>query len=377
MNNNEEKNTNEENLNQEEEFDGGFEDDDLRDEEKSPYYFFFSIEEQLGPNWQEYFTTPECMQGISAAISFHKYSRELSEIISALKGKEYDHSLQPTIEHEFVSMVSATKVNEERLSIKAVFKSLGTGTEEMWIIDVAKEAPTWEQILDIFYGEGQDCAVKILIYTKILYGDRDPERHIENRALEYFVHFVLECSEDLYQLFMVRDPDSVPDIIFISSNPFVDRRRKIPNRLEMEKLIWDYYFDSYLHTFKYYESSLITDRDLYKSKTPFFVTPTWTEKGLIMRIHGKQGSQENAWFMQNCKEEIMKLYPDCKVKIHVKSKIPCIMGIRLDRVPVWDFVEASSDYKLKYAEDIRNRQMLLIHQVEDIFRNYKPDEPVN
>lgn len=376
MNDSEEKNVHEEKVNQEDEFDDEFEDEDFRDGENSSYDFSFSIEEQLGPDWQEYFTTPECMQQILAAISYQKYSIESSKRIRATKGRDSGPSL-PTPTHEFVSIVSATKVNDERFSIITLFRSLETKTEARCIIDVAKEAPTWEQIFDIFYGEGRDCAIKVLIYTKDLYSDCDPEIHAENMALTSFVFYILLSFENFYHLLISRDPDDVPEIMFVPDYQYFTRRRKIPTRLEMEKLIWDCYFDSYLHTFKYHESSIITDRAMKSLNVPLFMTPIWTEKGLIMRIQGKQGSPENAWFMQNCKEEIMKLYPDCKIKIHVKSKIPCIMDIRLDRIPVWDFVEASSDYKLKYAEDVRNRQMVLIHQVEDIFRNYKPEKPIN
>lgn len=377
MNESEDKNINEEKLNQEDEFDYEFADEDIGNGENSPYLFSFSIEEQFGPDWQNFFTTPECIEEILAAISRRKYLRESSESFRVLEGEKSDCSLQLTPTHEFVSFISATKVNEERFSIKASFKSLETGAEEKWMIEIAKEAPSWEQIVYMLYGEGLDCAVKILFCTKDPFGDSEPERHMENLALDYVIDCILRCSESFHHFYVIREPDEVPDIMFISAHSLIDRRRKIPTRLEMEKLIWEYYFRSYLLTFKYYESPLITDRNLHQSNPPFFVTPRWTEKGLIMRIHGKQESPESVWFMQNCKEEIMMLYPGCKIKIHAKSKIPCIMDIRLDRVPVWDFVEATSDYKLKYAEDIRDRQMTLIHQVEDIFRNYKPDEPVN
>lgn len=326
----------------------------------------FSMDDELGPDWPEYFTRPGTFQNIIENIGINDFIKSKSEG-------------NPEATYEFISILSALRMNEVRFSVKVLFRSLKTGTEERWIIDIAKHAPSWEQILDILYGEGQDCVGRVLIFPDNLLSPRSPDAEIEYRALFWFIMKVLSNKQHVYVMHLNSEDDENGEkgIGFIPFVMLLNRRRMIPPQMKLESLMWREYYESYMGRFDHYKSLLVTDKYISYIRIPFLVTPEWTEKGTFMKIYGMYDCPENTWFMQNCKEEIMKLYPGCKVKLHVKSKIPCIMDIRLDRIPVWDFVEASSDYKLKYAEDVRDRQMALIHQIEDIFRNYKPDEPVD
>lgn len=323
-----------------------------------------SVTEFLGPDWKEYFCKPETIKMIV-------------QVALSQRGISEDKRT-----HDFISVDSVTQLGADRQRIIILVREIKRGKIEIWSIDITSTTLLWEQILDALYGSVEGCAEKIILFFEPLIDSTVYEPEIEADYLTRFVmlHKSLDFSKNISSI-RVKIAEECAEkkdaaLCFIPMPPNIGshKREKVPSLLAFESHIWNSYYGNFLRYIigEVYKSQWITDRHPEDLTIPFFVMPTWTEKGLKMKLFGID-HPKNVWLMIENQEELIRRYPGCKTKVNVERGIPFLIEIQLHDKPVKDFVESSTSAKFNYALEIRKQQMDLMHHVEEIFKTWTPE----
>ncbi|MFH1515436.1 MAG: hypothetical protein ABIG42_08250 [bacterium] len=325
-----------------------------------------SVTEYLGPDWKEYFSKPETINRIvQLALSQRGFSEDERT-------------------HDFVAVNSITQLGVNRQKMIILVRKIKSGLIEKWSIDITSTALLWDQILDALYGSDDGCAEKVILFFESLMKPNEPEIRVDYLSRFIVLHKSLDFSKTISSIYVNIDEecaektDAALRFVPIPPNIGSHRREKFPSRLAFESSIWGCYYNNFMRFVigEVYESQWITDHYQKDSTIPFFVRPDWTEKGLFMRLCGVCDHPKNVWLMIENREELVRHYPGCKMKVNVKSGVPYQIDIQIHDAPVSDFIKSSTMAKFNYAMEIRKQQMDLMHHVEEIFRDYTPESSI-
>jgi len=339
-----------------------------------------SVLECLGPNWMEYFLKPETIKKIIRSVS---YQNDLQDCYRKSFRRGMAGTVNDGMAYDFVEISSVNHLGADRQGIIASFRDIRSGLIEKWSLDITSTAPLLDQMLYALYNSNDDCAKKLIIYFEDFRFSNQPdiEVTIENDALKKVFSDISSFTDSVYPIRLettdAYDEDSNVKIFFFCRQGLIsDWQRKIPARQILESKIWNSYYGSFMNssaTKEKHQSNLVEDTSISYPKIPFLVWPEWTEKGLFMMLCADKDCPETNWLIKNKKDALARRYRGCEVKVDMRpGKHYCLL-IHLHKAPVADFVESQTLAKFNYALEIREQQLAVIRNVEEIFRDYVPE----
>ncbi|MEJ2286925.1 MAG: hypothetical protein P8X85_25445 [Desulfobacterales bacterium] len=311
-----------------------------------------TLKEVLGNNWIEYFTRKETIENLLRTIN---------------NGHQ-----------KFVGVESIKKVNNDRISV--IFSTIKDGHSNRGynLLDIILDEPTWEQMMDITFGIGHRCDIRIVVYDKAAeLGDK-----ISNRATAVgFAGINNSCGVATYILAADLNGDHQSDGLDIryevDADPACSRvtaYRRLPTRREFEEAEFWLRFDNSFFGI----GEVTSDPDYWINNPVHFdlnnninVIPNWTEDGFYVEITTDcfSGQHFLLSLLQHRRSDIEQHFSGKDVQIHRLPDIPVKIAVKFDDRPFSEFVSMGINDKNEYG----SRYWRIVCEFHDFFEDLIAD----
>jgi hypothetical protein len=311
-----------------------------------------TLKEVLGNNWIEYFTRKETIENLLRIIN---------------NGHQ-----------KFVEVESIKQVNNDRISI--IFSTVkdGHGNQGHNLLDVIMDEPTWDQMMDITFGIGNNCEIRIVVYDKAAeMHDKVSNRYTAidfggiNNSYGVATYILAADLNGNYQsdgLGIRYEVDADPDCSRVTAY------RRLPTRREFEEAeFWMRFNNSFLGI-----GEMISDPDCWINNPVHFdlnnninVIPNWTEDGFYVEITSDSFSGHHVLLrlLQRRRSDIEQHFSVKDVQIHRLPDTPVKIAVKFDDLPFSEFVSMGTVDKNEYG----SRYWQIVCEFHDFFEDLVAD----
>ena len=262
------------------------------------------------------------------------------------------------------NIISSYEKNNNRFG--TIFMAMNYKLEESQkiIIDAINGEPNSNQVKELTYDQGADCAKRIILYTLRNHDYvKNEYRHEQEMAMSFakvnndcsLDTFVIEVSWDSAKTYKY-DAEVCPD-----ENKWTSFE-KLPTKLEFEKAIFRVFYNQ-TDQWGGAENDHMDDIDDWFSGTFWqldidgisFMYPVWDESGLFAQavsITGK-GADDLKSIKENNQKYLRKMFVNRETTFEIKVSGSVTMLIKLWDKPLSFFTKATPADKEKIAEYLR------------------------
>jgi hypothetical protein len=274
---------------------------------------------------------------------------------------------------KLVGIESIKIVNEDRMSLIFNTRKDGLDNKVYNLLDVIMGEPTWEQMMDIKFGVGHKCDMRIVLYDK----ESGVFDIISNRCTAFdFASLYNSCGVITYllgaEINSFNQPDELGIGYDIDAHPDIESvtpYQKLPSRIDFEEAeFWHRFGDySYPSQESFTNPAEVGFRPfvVYHVNNVTDVIPVWKEGGFFVKIttNNFQGHQKLLSLLRSKRREIEEHYSKKHIEIQRIPDTPIKIKVKIDDRPFSEFESMSIWEKNECAKSYRE----IVFEFRDFF----------